>query len=153
MCQKLFSSMTKIQLHNNSLCVIVLQCSKSCGGGVQYRMVVCQTPDTGVNHDVTDCDMTLRPDASQLCNSQRCDGGKARRRTRYPKWYHGQWSQVRRAFIVAMYKQVKSSILYVRTSMGVVVLKLCIVSLFVLSSYVFRTRGHSNLESSVTSYV
>ena len=80
----------------------VWQCAKPCGGGIQYRMVVCQAPDTGVNHDVTDCDMTSRPTASQQCNTQRCDNvasaspaQKKSKRRRYPKWYRGRWSQVR----------------------------------------------------------
>ena len=83
-----------------SICCRFLQCSQPCGGGVQYRMVVCQQlgPQQPKNVDYTVCAVTSRPQGSRVCNTGECAGEKRERgagtRKTYPQWSKGSWSQV-----------------------------------------------------------
>lgn len=53
-------------------------CSKTCGGGVQQRQVVCLDP---YGQPSRDCPEELRPLASRSCSTQVC-----------PSWLLGDWS-------------------------------------------------------------
>ncbi len=81
-CIDLKTLMTGLVLQGHtwkmSVCV---QCSSSCDGGFQRRVVVCQDADgRSTNH----CDERLKPDESKSCDSGPC-----------PHWNYGIWGQVR----------------------------------------------------------
>ncbi|XP_058819345.1 protein madd-4 isoform X1 [Topomyia yanbarensis] len=57
-------------------------CSKSCGGGIRERVVVCAEESNGAKNKVPDeaC-RGVRPKSQEACNAQEC-----------PKWISGEWS-------------------------------------------------------------
>ncbi|XP_021700693.1 ADAMTS-like protein 1 isoform X1 [Aedes aegypti] len=57
-------------------------CSKSCGGGIRERVVVCAEESNGAKNKVPDeaC-RGVRPKSQETCNVQEC-----------PKWVTGEWS-------------------------------------------------------------
>ena len=59
---------------------LVLQCSKSCGGGAQYRDAVCMNAK---NETVADSQCRGSKDTSRRCNKAPC-----------PVWQLGDWTQV-----------------------------------------------------------
>lgn len=60
---------------------VFVQCSSTCEGGFQRRVVVCQDADgRGTNH----CDERVKPDESKSCDSGPC-----------PHWNYGIWGEVR----------------------------------------------------------
>lgn len=58
-----------------------LQCSTTCGDGVQYRSIFCDRSTPNVDR----CDLRLTPDTTKQCSSNsHCDVGN---------WFVGPWSQ------------------------------------------------------------
>lgn len=64
--------------------VCALQCSSTCAGGFQRRVVVCQDADGRSN---SYCDERVKPAESKSCNSGPC-----------PLWNYGVWGEVRKHF-------------------------------------------------------
>ncbi len=60
---------------------VCVQCSSSCEGGVQRRVVVCQDTD---GRSTDHCDERVKPDESKSCDSGPC-----------PHWNYSIWGQVR----------------------------------------------------------
>lgn len=52
-----------------------LQCSASCGGGVQRRLIKCvdTKAETDEEVDPAQCDHELQPASTQKCNVQECE--------------------------------------------------------------------------------
>lgn len=52
-----------------------MQCSASCGGGVQQRLIKCvdTKADTDSEVDQAQCHHELKPVGSQKCNTQECE--------------------------------------------------------------------------------
>lgn len=52
-----------------------LQCSASCGGGVQRRLIKCvdTKAETDEEVDAAQCDDELQPVSTQKCNVQECE--------------------------------------------------------------------------------
>lgn len=65
--------------HRNIICN--LQCSSTCAGGFQRRVVVCQDAD---GHSNSYCDERVKPAESKSCDSGPC-----------PLWNFGVWGEVR----------------------------------------------------------
>lgn len=65
--------------HWHALCA--LQCSSTCAGGFQRRVVVCQDADGRSN---SYCDERVKPAESKSCDSGPC-----------PLWNYGVWGEVR----------------------------------------------------------
>lgn len=59
----------------------LLQCSSTCAGGFQRRVVVCQDADGRSN---SYCDERVKPAESKSCDSGPC-----------PLWNYGVWGEVR----------------------------------------------------------
>lgn len=51
------------------------QCSASCGGGVQRRLIKCVNikAETDEEVDGAQCDQELQPESNQKCNLQQCE--------------------------------------------------------------------------------
>jgi len=60
-----------------------LQCSRTCGDGVQLRRVACQD---GHGTSSAECNVDDRPADNQACHMGPC-----------PRWNHGDWSSVSQA--------------------------------------------------------
>ncbi len=64
--------------------VYILQCSKLCGGGEQWRRVVCMHRDDLAEVNDLFCEgSSSKPERRQTCNTQTC-----------LEWDTSQWSQV-----------------------------------------------------------
>lgn len=63
-----------------------LQCSSTCAGGFQRRVVVCQDADGRSN---SYCDERVKPAESKSCDSGPC-----------PLWNYGVWGEVRLYYII-----------------------------------------------------
>ena len=61
--------------------IFQFQCSRTCGGGVRNRVVVCHD---NVGDLSRLCDMTKMPPTEISCNSEPC-----------PRWNFGAWAEVR----------------------------------------------------------
>ena len=57
---------------HSSLCVILYQCSKSCGGGNRIRSITCIAQSTGAIIDDSQCDVLLKPTNFEYCNNDPC---------------------------------------------------------------------------------
>ena len=64
-----------------SLCVHPPQCSSTCAGGFQRRVVVCQDEN---GYSANNCEERTRPIEQQSCESGPC-----------PQWVYGNWGEVR----------------------------------------------------------
>lgn len=62
----------------------LFQCSKSCGGGVRRRQVVCYNNKALMTEN---CDLAVRPSDTSICNEERCPG-----------WRMSPWSEVKTIF-------------------------------------------------------
>lgn len=67
-----------INLLTNVCCV---QCSSTCAGGSQRRVVVCQDEN---GYTANDCVERIKPDEHRACESGPC-----------PQWAYGSWGEVR----------------------------------------------------------
>lgn len=52
--------------------VIGWQCSRSCGGGLQKRVVKCVNKETREEEKTSLCAQNTQPDSVQTCNTDRC---------------------------------------------------------------------------------
>lgn len=68
----------RIDLLTDVWCV---QCSSTCAGGSQRRVVVCQDEN---GYPASDCVERIKPDEQRACESGPC-----------PKWAYGSWGEVR----------------------------------------------------------
>lgn len=52
-----------------------LQCSASCGGGVQHRLIKCVNTKAETDEEVEEaqCDHEPKPESAQKCNLQECE--------------------------------------------------------------------------------
>ncbi|ROL48379.1 A disintegrin and metalloproteinase with thrombospondin motifs 20 [Anabarilius grahami] len=62
------------------------ECTRSCGGGQQTRLVVCQRPN-GQRLNEYNCDMLDKPPDMEQCNAQPCPGSAS--------WHRRPWKPVR----------------------------------------------------------
>lgn len=58
-----------------------VQCSSTCAGGSQRRVVVCQDEN---GYTANDCVERIKPDEQRACESGPC-----------PQWAYGNWGEVR----------------------------------------------------------
>lgn len=58
-----------------------VQCSSTCAGGFQRRVVVCQDEN---GYPASDCVERIKPDEQRACESGPC-----------PQWAYGSWGEVR----------------------------------------------------------
>lgn len=61
--------------------VCCVQCSSTCAGGSQRRVVVCQDEN---GYTANDCVERIKPDEQRSCESGPC-----------PQWAYGSWGEVR----------------------------------------------------------
>lgn len=61
--------------------VCCVQCSSTCAGGSQRRVVVCQDEN---GYTANDCVERIKPDEQRPCESGPC-----------PQWAYGDWGEVR----------------------------------------------------------
>lgn len=61
--------------------VVCAQCSSTCAGGSQRRVVVCQDEN---GYPASDCVERIKPDEQRACESGPC-----------PQWAYGSWGEVR----------------------------------------------------------
>ena len=67
------------------MCLIFLQCSRTCGEGLRLRYVGCfSLKYSRVLNDESACDMTLRPPSAEACKIREC-----------ADWHTGDWGEVR----------------------------------------------------------
>lgn len=60
---------------------VCAQCSSTCAGGSQRRVVVCQDEN---GYPASDCVERIKPDEQRACESGPC-----------PQWAYGSWGEVR----------------------------------------------------------
>ena len=72
-----------------------MQCSVTCGGGVERRYVDCVSMDPPESHIGTDveCEETERPESEKNCFISGCDGAQA-------TWRIGPWGTVSRIYFL-----------------------------------------------------
>ena len=76
------------------------QCSATCGGGVQERVVICQLP-SGLSLPDHSCESVHRPGHSQRCNRHHCRHPVTAVSAVY-EWQRGPWGQVRQGWAKGM---------------------------------------------------
>uniref|UniRef100_A0A8C6W0B5 ADAM metallopeptidase with thrombospondin type 1 motif 20 n=1 Tax=Nothobranchius furzeri TaxID=105023 RepID=A0A8C6W0B5_NOTFU len=84
------------------IALLVLQCSSTCAGGFQRRVVVCQDADGRSN---SYCDERVKPAESKSCDSGPC-----------PLWNYSAWGEVR-SFII-YYTKLDSVLTKTKKDMG-----------------------------------
>lgn len=73
-----------------SLCHLCDQCSSTCAGGFQRRVVVCQDEN---GYPANNCEDRSRPSEQRSCESGPC-----------PQWIYGSWGEVRKnTFFVLLF--------------------------------------------------
>lgn len=75
-----FFSLCNFMMWHSQCVFYPRQCSSSCAGGVQHRVVVCQDED---GRSASYCDAASRPPEAKHCDSGPC-----------PRWSYGSWGEV-----------------------------------------------------------
>ena len=109
-------------------------CSKSCGGGISSRMVVCRN-EFGEEHEKF-CPLNVVPVNRIDCNTHQC-----------PHWEYGGWSECDAKTCVKM-RQVCQGIMYVNRICDVFILRLTVATRLAASSQTINVTIRLGLQKS-----
>ena len=82
-----------------TLCSLLQQCSSTCAGGFQRRVVVCQDEN---GYPANSCEDRSRPSEQRSCESGPC-----------PQWIYGNWGEVRQTPLYCCLHHITAAILNV----------------------------------------